>query len=156
MPPVLQSYRTLQRPSINLKLDNRSHFVMPLPMLFRTENVKFELTGRSRYKHHVSFCFVAHVRRLLRATPPRPPLRPRWPLSSPLCEKPRPLPLLSAELPTGISFSGIKKKKGKNQIKRSFSTFEPRQKSPESVSPTGEPLLACNAVLYILLQLTSL
>lgn len=56
MPPVLQSYRTLQRPSINLKLDNRSHFVMPLPMLFRTENVKFELTGRSRYKHHVSFC----------------------------------------------------------------------------------------------------
>ena len=48
------------------------------------------------------------------------------------------------------------KKKGKNQIKRSFSTFEPRQKSPESVSPTGEPLLACNAVLYILLQLTSL
>ena len=119
MPPVLQSYRTLQRPSINLKLDNRSHFVMPLPMLFRTENVKFELTGRSRYKHHVSFCFVAHVRRLLRATPPRPPLRPRWPLSSPLCEKPRPLPLLSAELLTGISFSGIKKR-GKIKLKDLF------------------------------------
>ena len=137
MPPVLQSYRTLQRPSINLKLDNRRHFVMPLPMLFRTYNVKFELTARSRYKHHVSFSLVAHVRRLLRATPPRPPLRPRSPLSSPLCEKPRPLPLLSAELLTGISFSGIKKK-GKNQIKRSFSTFEPRQKSPERVSPKGK------------------
>ena len=77
MPPDLQSYRTLQRPNINLKLDNRRHFVMPLPMLFRTYNVKLELTARSRYKHHVSFSFVAHVRRLLRPTPPRPPLRPR-------------------------------------------------------------------------------